>query len=166
MKPWLTLVCLNRCLSFTELHGSLFFIYTYGNVLKKQKIFTDRWCVASFQKKETGILLKDVTAFTVMCRAHINWNLSVRIYILIIPTTAESSLRGDCHECGWIASLSLHYFYDFQWKENTTGESFGIYFYPSVYRILVSNKTSLFSICSWILQEFHKLSTHPPQVSD
>lgn len=49
--------------------------------------------------KEMEMLLKNVTAFIVMCRARLNWNLliSVESCILVSPTTAESSSHGDCH---------------------------------------------------------------------
>lgn len=54
--------------------------------------------------KELEILLKDVAAFTVMCRAQANWDFSVKSYILITTTTAESSLRCDL-SLMWLSSL-------------------------------------------------------------
>lgn len=54
--------------------------------------------------KELEILLKVVTAFTVMCRAQANWDFSVKSYILITPTTAERSLHCDL-SLMWLSSL-------------------------------------------------------------
>lgn len=44
--------------------------------------------------KELVILMKDVMAFAVLCRAHTNWDVRVRTYILITPITVKSR---DCN---------------------------------------------------------------------
>lgn len=40
------------------------------------------------------ILIKDVMAFSVLCRAHTNWDVRVKTYILITPITVKSR---DCN---------------------------------------------------------------------